>query len=87
MVKGGFDDMEERFCKIDEKFFKIDEKFCKVDERFDNLETKVDSIDRRLKKVETGQEELKEIVSGVYRIEIRELKSRVEILEKKAGIA
>jgi archaellum component FlaC len=77
MTKRGFDRVDERLDKVDEKLNRVDEKFNRVDERFNNINARLDVIEGDLKEI---KEEM------VRSIDFEDLKSRVELLEKKTGI-
>jgi len=70
MTKRGFD-------RIDERFDRVDERFEKIDERFENVNARLDVIEGDLKEIKEEK---------VRPIDFEDLKSRVELLEKKAGI-
>jgi chromosome segregation ATPase len=89
-----FDSVEGRLEKVENRLEKVENRLEKVENRLEKAEGSLDNLWRHTVKLsaevnglKVGQEELKEIVTGVYRVEIRELKNRVEILEKKVGIS
>ncbi len=93
-VEGRLEKVENRMEKVENRMEKVENRMEKVENRLEKAEGSLDNLWQHTVKLssgvnnlETGQEELKEIVTGVYRVEIRELKNRVEILEKKVGIA
>jgi predicted nuclease with TOPRIM domain len=100
MVKGGFDDQERRFDSlenrmegvenrmegVENRMEGVENRIGKVEGSLDNLWTQTNKLSGEVNKIKDGQEELKDIVSGIYHVEIRDLKNRVEILEKKAGV-
>jgi len=70
IIKRGFDENTEQHQKIDERFEKIDGRFENVNARLDIIE-----------------QDLKEIKENIVPWEKHEdLESRVELLERKAGI-
>jgi hypothetical protein len=92
-VKVGFDEVDKRFDGIDKRLDGMDKRFDGVDDRLTktedglyDLRKQVGNLSGDVNKLKIGQEEIKDIVSGVYHVEIRDLKSRVVVLEKKAGI-
>ena len=77
IIKRGFDENTEQHAKIDERFEKIDGRFEKIDGRFENVNARLDII----------EQDLKEIKENIVPWEKHEdLESRVELLERKAGI-
>jgi predicted nuclease with TOPRIM domain len=93
-LEGRVDNLEGRFDNLEGRFDNLEGRFDNLEGRFDELDMKVfkmggemSKMNEKIDRIERGQEELKDIVSGVYHVEIRDLKSRVEILEKKTGIA
>lgn len=64
--------------KIDRLDQKLDEKFDRLDQKFDE---KFDRLDQRLNKLETGQVEIKEKLSG----EIKALDTKTEQLNIRVG--
>jgi hypothetical protein len=78
-INSRLDGVDGRLESIESRLVKTEDGVYDLCRRFGRLSSKVD-------KLEVGQEELKGIISGVYHVEIRDLKSRVGILEKKAGI-
>jgi hypothetical protein len=72
MIKEGFDEMGGRFDK--------------VEGRLDKVEGRLDNLEQSVIKLEKSHAELNELVMGVHRIEMIDLKRRVEVLEKKLGI-
>lgn len=78
-IEEGFKETVERFEKIDERFERIDERFDIVDKRFDAL----------IEILRTMRDDIKEIKSDVKTVgyDYLELRTRVERLEKKIGLA
>jgi archaellum component FlaC len=77
MIAKGFDENTEQHRQIFERFEKIDGRFEKIDERFENVNARLDVIEG----------DLKEIKENIVPYEKHEdLESRVELLERKAGI-
>jgi hypothetical protein len=101
MVKQGFDNVDERFDKIDGRLDKIDGRLDKVEGRLDKVDGKLDKIEKDLfvvqcdvKELKIGQanhtkeiKELKDVVHGVFRIEMIEIKKRLSKVEDKLGIS
>ena len=62
--------------------------FDSVGVRLANLEIGQENIKARLTNLEVGQEDIKLRLDNVaYRFEVKELEKRVDVLEKKLGIA
>jgi|WetSurMetagenome_2_1015567.scaffolds.fasta_scaffold01501_4 hypothetical protein len=89
-VKNGFDEVYERMDGVESRLGGridgLENRLAKNEDGLYNLCKQVGNLTGEVNKIKVGQEELKDIVSGIYHVEIRDLKSRVEVLEKKAGI-
>lgn len=79
MVKEGFDEMGNRLDK--------------VESRLDKVEKSVFNLQSDVKDLKIGQEkhtkeisELKDVVHGVFRIEMMEMKKRLAVIEERLGI-
>lgn len=100
MVKAGFDGVDAQFKSVDEQFKGVAAQFKGVDEQFKGVNKLLDKLDKNvyenscdIKALKIGQEkhtkeisELKDVVQGVFRIEMIDLKKRVTKIEEKLGI-
>src|SRR3990167_8076102 len=88
MVKGGFDEVNDKFDevndKMDEGFAQVDKRFEQVDKRFEQVATELGHINARLSTVEHDVAQIgKEMIS---RMEFEDLMSRVKYIELKLGV-
>jgi chromosome segregation ATPase len=83
MIKSGFDEVHD---KMDKGFSRLEGRMDNLEGRMDNLEGRMDKVENRLFSLEKSHEELKELVNGIFRVEIYDLKRRVALIEEKLGI-
>ena len=83
-VAKGFNEVDERFNEVDERFNEVDERFNEVDERFDKVDEKFGNVNARLDIIETDVKDIKQKM--VLSERHNDLKTRVDLLEEKAGI-
>lgn len=68
------------------EFLAIDKRFDVVEKRFDSIDDKFDSLAEILSEIRKDSKEIKEGVMTIN-FDYTELKTRIERLEKKVGLA
>lgn len=79
-------EMKARFDEVDNRFDEVDKRFGGVDKRFDGIDNQLGAIGEVLRLMREDLKEIKEN-TATNSFDYIELRTRVERLEKKTGLA
>ena len=77
---------QKEFLAMGKRFDEVDRRFDVVDKRFDLIDGKFDALAQILGEIRKDNKEIKEGVTTIN-FDYAELKTRIERLEKKVGLA
>ena len=93
MVKEGFNEVGERFDKLEKRMDGFEKRMDGFEGRMDKLEKQQYEMQTDIRSLNDGQvrlekkvDDLIEVVHGVFRVEMIDLKKRVVEIEKRLGI-